>query len=63
MIEAVLEPIEGALASIRRRWSDDFKRKRCPGPTYPTSAFHARDAASEFDGRLVWEFLWRSELS
>lgn len=25
MIEAVLEPIEGALASIRRRWSDDFK--------------------------------------
>ena len=25
MVEAVLEPIEGAPASIRRRWSDDFK--------------------------------------
>ena len=25
MVEAVLAPIEGAPASIRRRWSDDFK--------------------------------------
>lgn len=25
MVEAVLAPIEGAPASLRRRWSDDFK--------------------------------------
>lgn len=25
MVEAVLEPFEGAPASVRRRWSDDFK--------------------------------------
>lgn len=25
MVEALLAPIEGAPASIRRRWSDDFK--------------------------------------
>ena len=25
MVEAVLEPFEGAPSSIRRRWSDDFK--------------------------------------
>jgi transposase len=25
MVEAVLEPLEGAPAHIRRRWSDDFK--------------------------------------
>lgn len=25
MIEVVLEPIEGALASTRHRWLDDFK--------------------------------------
>ncbi len=25
MVEAVLAPIEGAPASVRRRWSDDFK--------------------------------------
>lgn len=25
MVEALLEPIEGAPAHIRRRWSDDFK--------------------------------------
>lgn len=26
--------------------------KRCTTPTYPASAFHTRDAASEFDGQV-----------
>lgn len=59
MIEAVVSPIEGAPASIRRHWSDDFKAEIAAESLLPGASASAIAQRLGIDSSQIYQ--WRKQ--
>jgi transposase len=59
MIEAVVSPIEGAPASIRRHWSDDFKAEIAAESLLPDASASAIAQRLGIDSSQIYQ--WRKQ--